>query len=81
MLDLRPAGLSSGQKQRVIARASFGAQPPVLLFDEPLSHFLTRRPGSGCDELVARNGNSADTTHRRHATTRSRRCRSPTGLR
>lgn len=38
MLDLRPAGLSSGQKQRVALARALVRKPPVLLLDEPLGH-------------------------------------------
>lgn len=38
LLDLRPAGLSSGQKQRVALARALIRRPPVLLLDEPLGH-------------------------------------------
>jgi ABC-type sugar transport system ATPase subunit len=38
LLDLRPAGLSSGQKQRVALARALVRKPPVLLLDEPLGH-------------------------------------------
>jgi multiple sugar transport system ATP-binding protein len=42
LLDLKPAGLSSGQKQRVNMARAMVRRPAVLLLDEPLSHLDAR---------------------------------------
>ena len=42
LLDLKPAGLSSGQKQRVNMARAMIRRPAVLLLDEPLSHLDAR---------------------------------------
>jgi multiple sugar transport system ATP-binding protein len=42
LLDLKPAALSSGQKQRVNMARAMIRRPAVLLLDEPLSHLDAR---------------------------------------
>ena len=42
LLDLKPAALSSGQKQRVNMARAMVRRPAVLLLDEPLSHLDAR---------------------------------------
>ena len=42
LLDLKPAALSSGQKQRVNMARAMVRRPSVLLLDEPLSHLDAR---------------------------------------
>ncbi len=42
LLDLKPAALSSGQKQRVNMARAMIRRPSVLLLDEPLSHLDAR---------------------------------------
>jgi len=42
LLDLKPAALSSGQKQRVNMARAMIRRPEVLLLDEPLSHLDAR---------------------------------------
>jgi multiple sugar transport system ATP-binding protein len=42
LLDLKPAALSSGQKQRVNMARAVIRRPAVLLLDEPLSHLDAR---------------------------------------
>ena len=77
LLDRKPGGLSSGQKQAVSLARAIVRKPSVLLLDEPLSHLDAAERDSTRRELSACNGRRA-TPRSSSPTTSTKRCRWPT---
>ena len=78
LLDRKPSQLSGGQQQRVALGRAIIAEAPVCLMDEPLSNLDAQLRQEMRAEIRTCSGSSASrwSTSR---TTRSRRCRWPTG--